>query len=223
VIARVRIVIFVLGIASILWFLNIPFYQNVTSQIIPITNISIENISDIQRASPMNSILGTESNVSAFQEIRDDKSWQNLTFQSVFDTYVKGGSAKAYGVYESHKSNIFSPGETLYLYIEPVGYTFIPTQSIDKIFSIDLSADFIVSEPSGREVTSMHEIQVSNITTPHNNTELFLVLTITPGQSVSEGDYVLKYIVKDKPTGRTFDIVKEITLAAGLQSRGTMR
>jgi hypothetical protein len=48
-------------------------------------------------------------------------------------------------------------------------------------------------------------------------------LTITPGQSVSEGDYVLKYIVKDKPTGRTFDIVKEITLAAGLQSRGTMR
>ena len=93
-----------------------------------------------------------------------------------------------------------------------MGYTFIPTQSIDKTFSIDLSADFIVSEPSGREVTSMHEIQVSNITTSYNNTELFLVLTITPGQSVPEGDYVLKYTVKDKPTGKTFDIVKEINL-----------
>jgi hypothetical protein len=69
----------------------------------------------------------------------------------------------------------------------------------------------------------MHEIPVANITTPHKNTELFLVLTITPEQSVPEGDYVLKYIVKDKPTGRTFDIVKEITLAAGLQSKGTMR
>jgi hypothetical protein len=124
----------------------------------------------------------------------------------------------------NHISPTFFPLERLYICtLNPWVIPLFPTQSIDKIFSIDLSADFIVSEPSGREVTSMHEIQVSNITTPHNNTELFLVLTITPGQSVSEGDYVLKYIVKDKPTGRTFDIVKEITLAAGLQSRGTMR
>jgi len=171
----------------------------------------------------MDSTLGSDSNDSGFQDLRDDKSWQNLTFHSVFDTYVKEGSAKAYGVYESRKSNTFSPGETLDLYVEPVGYTFIPTQSIEKTFSVDLSADFIVSEPSGREVTSMHEIQVANITTLHKNTELFLVLTITPGQSVPEGDYVLKYIVKDKPTGRTFEIVKQITLAAGLQSKGTIR
>jgi len=192
-----------LGIANTLWLLHIAFYQNVTCQIAPVTNISIENMSDVQRASPMDSTLGSDSNASGFQDVRDDESWQNLTFHSVFDTYVKEGSAKTYGVYESHKSNTFSPGETLDLYVEPVGYTFSPAQSKDKTYSIDLDADFIVSERSGREVTSMHEIQVANITTFHKNTELFLVLTITPGQSVPEGDYVLKYIVKDKPTGKS--------------------
>jgi hypothetical protein len=70
VIIRVRIVIFVLGIAN---SLNIPFYQNVTGQIAPVTNIS-ENIRDVQRVFSMDSTLGSESNVSGSQDIRDDKS-----------------------------------------------------------------------------------------------------------------------------------------------------
>ena len=208
-------IVLILVAANGLWFLflNSPHYADAKAKGRLILNMS----------------SGTEengaTNTAEYQKIRDDylKAWQNLTFQSAFNTYVKKGSATGYGVYEPRESNIFSPGETLELYVEPVGYSFRPIQGENNTFSIDLSADTIVSEPSGREVTSLRGIPSGIMTTHHKNTEAFLVLTVTPSQGVPEGDYVITYIVKDKNTGKVFDIVKNIKLSAGLQSKGTLR
>src|SRR5919112_1000060 len=47
----------------------------------------------------------------------------NQTFSSAFDTFVSSDPG-GYGMYEDRKSNIFKPGETFLLYVEPVGYTY---------------------------------------------------------------------------------------------------
>src|SRR6476659_9705260 len=52
----------------------------------------------------------SDSNASKFKAIRDQylQSWENFGFQSIFDTYVVGGTNRGYGVYEEHVSNASS-------------------------------------------------------------------------------------------------------------------
>lgn len=213
--AVITTIVLILVTASGLWFLflNAPHFVDAKASSRLMMNLSTKTEEN-----------GT-TNLAEYEMQRDHylKAWQNLTFGSVFNTYVKKGSATGYGVYEPRQSNVFSPGETLELYVEPVGYSFGPVQRENNTFSIDLMADIIVSEPSGREVTALRGAPAGINATHTRNTETFLVLTVTPSQEVPEGDYVITYIVKDKNTGKVFDIVKNIKLAAGLQSRGTLR
>jgi hypothetical protein len=137
----------------------------------------------------------------------------------LFDTYVKPGSARGYGMYDPHPSNTFSPREPISLYVEPVGYTFTPIKSEGNTLAIDLSADIMMSDPSRREFKSFHDIAVGNVTSHHKNTEIFLLLDLTPDKALPEGDFIIKYVVRDNPSGKTFDIIKEITIAAGDESR----
>ncbi len=181
----------------------------------------------------------SDSNASKFKAIRDQylQSWENFGFQSIFDTYVVGGTNRGYGVYEEHVSNLssvsnassvpsvtnmsnvssantFAPGETMYLYVEPVGFTHSPSsnESVNTQYTIDISADIIISAPNGTELASIIDLPVIKVTSHQKNTELSQLLTLTQIQPFPLGDYNIKYVVKDKPSGRTFDITKEITI-----------
>jgi hypothetical protein len=181
----------------------------------------------------------SDSNASKFKAIRDQylQSWENFGFQSIFDTYVVGGTNRGYGVYEGHVSNLssvsnassvpsesnmsnvssantFAPGETMYLYVEPVGFTHSPSsnESANTRYTIDIAADIIISAPNGTELASIIDLPVIKVTSHQKNTELSLLLTLTQIKPFPIGDYNIKYVVKDKPSGRTFDITKEITI-----------
>ena len=190
----------------------------------------------------------SDSNASKFKAIRDQylQSWENFGFQSIFDTYVVGGTNRGYGVYEEQVSNLssvsnassvpsvsnassvpsvsnmsnlssantFAPGETMYLYVEPVGFTHSPSsnESANTRYTIDIAADIIISAPNGTELASIIDLPVIKVTSHQKNTELSLLLTLTQIKPFPIGDYNIKYVVKDKPSGRTFDITKEITI-----------
>ena len=181
----------------------------------------------------------SDSNASKFKAIRDQylQSWENFGFQSIFDTYVVGGTNRGYGIYEEHVSNLssvsnassvpsvsnmsnvpsantFAPGETMYLYVEPVGFTHSPSanEGANTRYTIDISADIIISAPNGTELASIIDLPVIKVTSHQKNTELSLLLTLTQIKPFPIGDYNIKYVVKDKPSGRTFDITKEITI-----------
>jgi hypothetical protein len=208
----------------------------------------------------------SDSNASKFKAIRDQylQSWENFGFQSIFDTYVVGGTNRGYGVYEEHVSNLssvsnassvpsvsnassvpsvsnassvpsvsnassvpsvsnmsnvssantFAPGETMYLYVEPVGFTHSPSsnESANTRYTIDIAADIIISAPNGTELASIIDLPAIKVTSHQKNTELSLLLTLTQIKPFPIGDYNIKYVVKDKPSGRTFDITKEITI-----------
>src|SRR5215211_4095553 len=70
----------------------------------------------------------TATNVTAINNmtIEDAKElylsvWNQTEFNATFSTFVEPFSAAGYGVYEE-RSNIFAPGETIVLYVEPVGF-----------------------------------------------------------------------------------------------------
>src|SRR5215203_7093269 len=50
-------------------------------------------------------------------------AWNNTAFTSQFDVFIAEGSNSGYGIYREHlPANVFRPGETMVLYVEPVGF-----------------------------------------------------------------------------------------------------
>src|SRR5215211_4032002 len=50
-------------------------------------------------------------------------AWNNTAFSSHFDVFIAEGSHLGYGIYREHvPANVFRPGETIVLYVEPIGF-----------------------------------------------------------------------------------------------------
>ena len=144
--------------------------------------------------------------------------WNQTEFNATFSTFVEPFSAAGYGVYEE-RSNVFAPGETIVLYVEPVG--FAHRQIIDEegdnnntLYFMNMTADYEIAAANGTELQLIEDVQVGNITSHRPNTEMFLTLTLAQEvQPLPIGSYVITYSVTDEVSGESFQLEKEITVA----------
>jgi hypothetical protein len=144
--------------------------------------------------------------------------WNQTEFNTTFSTFVEPFSAAGYGVYEE-RSNVFAPGETIVLYVEPVGFDH--RQIIDEegnnntLYLMNITADYKIASANGTELQLIEDMPpVVNITSHRQNTEMFLTLTLTQDvQSLPTGNYVITYSVTDEVSGESFELEKEITVA----------
>ncbi len=139
---------------------------------------------------------------------------QVQTFASAYDTFVTS-EPLGYGVYEEKESDTFEPGEDIILYIEPVGFGYgTSDEDGDKtLYTIDFTADFVISDSEGNVLTGQQGLPVSNISSYHQNKEVFIPFTITQTTPFPSGDYVITYTIHDDNSGNSFDIVKDITIS----------
>ena len=135
------------------------------------------------------------------------------TFRSAFDTFVSS-EPRGYGIYEERNSNVFKPGETLLLYVEPVGYTYGTVTDADgnRLYSMNFTLDFLISDKNGKVLGGQEDIPISNIVSHHQNKELNLDISIKQSSPFPPGDYVITYRVTDKNSGKNFDITKDVTV-----------
>jgi hypothetical protein len=142
--------------------------------------------------------------------------WNNTGFTSQFDTFIEEGSALGYGIYREHvPANVFRPGETIVLYVEPVGFGHhqqIVDDAGNTLYSIDLAADIILSDVNGNELATIEDLPISDLVSHRQNTELHLTLTLTQDSPFPAGDYIVSYIVYDQVTGQSFQMDREITI-----------
>lgn len=149
--------------------------------------------------------------------------WNQTEFNATFSTFVEPFSAAGYGVYEE-RSNIFAPGETIVLYVEPVG--FAHKQVIDEergsnnntlLYLMNMTSDYKIAAANGTELELQlieDEQGLRNITSHRPNTEMYLTLTLTPEvQPLPVGSYVITYSVTDEISGESFELEKDITVA----------
>jgi hypothetical protein len=136
-------------------------------------------------------------------------------FRYVFNTFVVPGSSHGYGIYEVHKSNVFKPGEKIVLYIEPVGFTHKPITGTNKeiLYLSNFTADVIISDKAGKVLGGVQNLPVSEILSHHRNNEVSLTVSLTQSNPFPVGNYMVKYLIRDVPSGSTFQIVKNITIA----------
>jgi len=138
----------------------------------------------------------------------------SAAFNSLFDTYVVPNSAVGYGIYKEHKSNVFQQAEPLVLYLELGNIYHKPvTVAGESMYNMKFSADYVVSAANGTLIQTIPDIQAGDITSHRPNTEVFLTLTLT--QNLPPGDYIIKYIVKDDNSGKSFEKTKEVTVSSG--------
>jgi hypothetical protein len=215
---------------------------NLTALLTPDTNnddtTTATTLTNITAANNMSttSAATTAANVTATNNmtIEDAKElylsvWNQTEFNATFSTFVEPFSAAGYGVYEE-RSNIFAPGETIVLYVEPVG--FAHEQVIDEeggsnnntmLYLMNMTADYEIAAANGTELQLIEDVQVGSITSHRPNTEMFLTLTLTPErfgiieafevQPLPIGSYVITYSVTDEVSGESFQLEKDITVA----------
>lgn len=191
------------------------------------TATTLENITAANNMSTTSAVTTTTAaaNVTAINNmtIEDAKElylsvWNQTEFNATFSTFVEPFSAAGYGVYEE-RSNIFAPGETIVLYVEPVG--FAHRQIIDEeggnnntLYFMNMTADYEIAAANGTEFQLIEDVQVGNITSHRPNTEMFLTLTLAQEvQPLPIGSYVITYSVTDEVSGESFQLEKEITVA----------
>ena len=140
-------------------------------------------------------------------------AWNQTEFNSPFSTFVEPFSAAGYGVYEE-RENVFEPGETIVLYVEPVGFGH--EQVLDEgnvLYVMNMTADYTIASADGTELQAIEDVPVGSIVSHRPNTELFLELSITQASPFPAGDYLISYAVTDEVSGESFELEKEVTVA----------
>ena len=146
-------------------------------------------------------------------------AWNDTAFSSKLDVFIAEGSDLGYGIYREHiPANVFRPGETIVLYVEPVGYGHQPLTDASvnsratTLYLMNMTADYIISDSTGSELQAIEDVPVGNLISHRQNLELFLTLTLRQDEPFPVGDYVVTYVVYDQVTGQSFQIDKSITI-----------
>ncbi len=199
---------------------------NDTTTATTLENITAANNNNMNTTSATIAANVTASNNMTIEDAKELylSVWNQTEFNATFSTFVEPFSAAGYGVYEE-RSNIFVPGETIVLYVEPVG--FAHEQVIDggggdsnnstMLYLMNMTADYEIAAANGTELElrRIEDVQdLRNITSHRPNTEMFLTLTLTPEvQPLPIGNYVITYYVTDEISGESFQLEKDITIA----------
>jgi hypothetical protein len=153
-------------------------------------------------------------------------AWNDTAFTSQLDLFIEEGSSLGYGVYREHvPANVFTPGETIVLYVEPIGFGHQPITdpasssqdgsdngSSTTLYLVNMTADYIISDSNGTELQTIEDVPVGNLISHRQNLELFLTLTLRQDEPFPLGDYILSYVIHDQVSGQSFQIDRLITI-----------
>ena len=164
-------------------------------------------------------ITNNGTGLTDFRTLRDQylAQWQQLNFQSSFDTFIEPYSDTGYGVYRERPSNVFTPETSaITLYVEPVGYGF--KEGVDAegntLYSFNFTATIAISDNQGNPLTEPIPAEFDEPLNSHNKaTEAFMPITLTLEQPLPVGQYTITYDITDGVSGKSFQIVKDIRVA----------
>ena len=163
-----------------------------------------------------NSQTDITPNVMKYEAAREQllKAWDQLEFEPRVATFVNESEVVGNGQYQEH-SNVFPPGETILLYVQPIGFGHkqIQSQNGEKLYLMNFTADIVLSTKNGTILGGGQDIALSQPISHYRNTELYVTLTVTQTNPFPTGDYVFKYTLKDQTTGKSFDITKDVTIS----------
>lgn len=190
--------------------------------------VSFAQLSSSLETSPSQEEVQGANELAEFEAAREQYllSWNNTGFTSQFDVFIAEGTVGLYGVYREHvPANVFRPGETIVLYVEPVGFGHQPiagtsvedlgnTDAASRtLYLMNMTADIMGTDASGAQIFAIEDLPVAvNLISHRQVTEIPMTLTLTQEEPFPVGDYILTYVVHDHVTGQSFQIDRQITI-----------
>jgi hypothetical protein len=143
------------------------------------------------------------------------EAWNQTEFGVAFSTYVEPYSEQGFGVYTEHSSDVFRPGDTITLYVEPKGFSHMPVldEQGNTLYQMNLTAKVAIEDESGNILATIEDLPPFELVSHRKNTELFMTVTVTQEQPFPEGRYALTYEIGDGQTGETTLVTKQIRIA----------
>jgi hypothetical protein len=183
------------------------------------TTILTPNATSSSQNTTTTTTTSNGTGVTDFKTLRDQylAQWQQLNFQSSFDTFIEPYSEQGYGVYRERPSNVFTPDTSaITLYVEPVGYSF--KEGVDAegniLYSFNFNATITISDSQGDPLTAPVTAKFGEPVNSHNKaTEAFMPIALTLEQPLPVGQYTITYDITDATSGKSFQIVKDIRVA----------
>lgn len=167
---------------------------------------------------PSTNTTGSESSAPAmkYEAARQQflKEWDTLGFHPLVAIYVNESAELGNGLYQE-RSNVFSPGENILLYVQPIGFGHkqIDGQDGEKLYLMNFTADIVASFTNGTVLGGAQNIPISDLVSHYRNTELFLSLLLTQESPLPQGDYVINYRVVDQTSGQDLQLSKNIVVS----------
>jgi hypothetical protein len=78
---------------------------------------------------------------------------------------------------------------------------------------MNFTADVVISDVEGNILGGFEDLPISQIISHHQNREINLVITLSQSQPFAPGDYRLLYAVHDEPSGKTFELAKDVRIS----------
>jgi hypothetical protein len=213
-----RELIFWLGLFSVLGTLILFFSSQV----------SFAQLSSSLGTPPSEEVQGANSQLAELESAKQQymTTWNNTAFNSQFDVFVAEGTVGLYGEYREHiPANVFRPGETMVLYVEPVGFGYLPITNTNvgslgntgapsrTLYLINMTADIYGTDSSGTQIFAVEDLPIaSNLISHSQMTEIPMTLTLTQEEPFPVGDYIITYVVHDQVTGQSFQLDRQITI-----------
>lgn len=117
-----------------------------------------------------------------------------LAFRTV--TVVNG--AEGFGDYKPRDGNRFKAGETLMVYVEPVGFTYVLENGR---YSFALSADLSIKSDAGHTIAEGEDLFLIDDSSRVQIREFYMVLSVKVPE-IKAGGYKAVYRVKDMNSGK---------------------
>ncbi len=189
--------------------------------------VSFAQLSSSPETAPSQEVQGANQ-LAELEAAREQylSAWNNTAFTSQSDVFIAEGTHAGYGIYREHTpANVFRPGETIVLYIEPVGFGHQPipdtssaedggdSTSIPRtLYLINMTADIIISDSAGTVLQTLENLPTESFISHRQNTEFSLTLTLSQEEPFPVGDYIVTYVVHDQVTGQSFQLDRRITI-----------
>lgn len=181
--------------------------------------LEIGGVAKINASSSMDILNATETTHavdSKYEAARDQflKVWDTLEFHPIVATFVNESAKLGNGVYQEH-SSVFKPGETMALYVQPVGFSHkeITGQNGEKLFLMNFTADIIFTFENGTIIGGGQDVPAGQLISHYKNTEVYLHLFLTNDNPLPPGDYKINYKITDAVSGKSFKLTKDVRIA----------
>ncbi|KPQ06723.1 MAG: FCD domain [Rhodobacteraceae bacterium HLUCCA12] len=107
--------------------------------------------------------------------------------------------ATGYGIYERREDAVYTPGDPVYGYVEPLGYSFEDGEVGLNAMLFDI--DFALFTPEGERLTDVTPMGAVELTSHNRPLDAYFHLTYRI--SGPPGDYVIWTRVTDRPSGES--------------------